>query len=177
MILGTPFLCSAVLTYNANLDSSKKPLLGSLWFLSFPWIWKVKWEKCVNGYCAEAATRSALQKSIPNGFAKFRGKHMCQSLLFKKQTSAQVVSSKFCEIFKNTFLQNTSRQLLVKVSKCGVFSGPYFPVFGLNLENDGVNLRIQSKYRKIRTSKNSAVGKFSRSDDLMHNDEKWSKRL
>ena len=102
---------------------------------------------------------------------------MCQSLLFKKQTSAQVVSSKFCEIFKNTFLQNTSRQLLVKVSKCGVFSGPYFPVFGLNLENDGVNLRIQSKYRKIRTSKNPAVGKFSRSDDLMHNDEKWSKSL
>ena len=29
-----------------------------------------------------------------------------------------------------------------KVSKYGVFSGPYFPVFGLNTEICGVNLRI-----------------------------------
>ena len=29
-----------------------------------------------------------------------------------------------------------------KVSKYGVFSGPYFPVFGLNTEIYGVNLRI-----------------------------------
>ena len=28
----------------------------------------------------------------------------------------------------------------------GVFSGPYFPVFGLNTEIYGVNLRIQSEY-------------------------------
>ena len=33
-----------------------------------------------------------------------------------------------------------------KVSKYGVFSGPSFPVFGLNTE-------IQSKYRKLRTRK------------------------
>ena len=26
----------------------------------------------------------------------------------------------------------------VKVSKCGVISGPYFPVFGLNTERYGV---------------------------------------
>ena len=39
------------------------------------------------------------------------------------------------------------------MSKCGVFSGPYFPVFGLNTEIYGVNLRIQFEYRKIRTKK------------------------
>ena len=32
-----------------------------------------------------------------------------------------------------------------KVSKYGVFSGPYFPVFGLNTEIYGVNLRIPSE--------------------------------
>ena len=31
----------------------------------------------------------------------------------------------------------------VKVSKYGVFSGPYFPVFGLNMDIYGVNLRIE----------------------------------
>ena len=50
-----------------------------------------------------------------------------------------------------------------KVSKYGVFSGPYFPVFGLNTEIYSVNFRIQSKYRKIRTKKNSIFGHFSRS--------------
>ena len=35
-----------------------------------------------------------------------------------------------------------------KVSKYGVISGLYFPVFGLNTE---IYLRIQSEYRKIRT--------------------------
>ena len=45
-----------------------------------------------------------------------------------------------------------------KVSKYGIFSVPYFPVFGLNTE---VNLRIQSKCRKIRTRKNYVFGHFS----------------
>ena len=40
-----------------------------------------------------------------------------------------------------------------KVSKYGVFSGPSFPVFGLNTEIYGLNLRIQSEYRKRRTRK------------------------
>ena len=49
------------------------------------------------------------------------------------------------------------------MSKYGVFTGPCFPVFGLNTEIYGVNLRIQSEYRKIRTRKNSVFGHFSRS--------------
>ena len=32
-------------------------------------------------------------------------------------------------------------------------NGPYFPVFGLNTEICGVNLRIQSEYKKTRTRK------------------------
>ena len=52
-----------------------------------------------------------------------------------------------------------------KPSKYGVFSGPYFPVFGLNMEIYGVNLRIQSEYGKIRSRKNSALGHFSRSEE------------
>ena len=44
-----------------------------------------------------------------------------------------------------------------KVSKYGVFSGLYFPIY--------VNLRIQAaEYRKLQTRKNSVFGHFSRSD-------------
>ena len=47
------------------------------------------------------------------------------------------------------------------MSKYGVISGPYFPVFGLNTVIYSVNLRIQFKYRKIRTRNNSIFGHFS----------------
>ena len=52
------------------------------------------------------------------------------------------------------------------MSKCGVISGPYFPVFGLNTEIYSVNLPIQSEYRKIRTRNNSVFGHFSHSDAI-----------
>ena len=40
-----------------------------------------------------------------------------------------------------------------KVSKYGVFFGPYFSVFELNTEAYAVTLPIESKYGKIRTRK------------------------
>ena len=49
-----------------------------------------------------------------------------------------------------------------KVSKYGVFSGPYFPAFGLNAEKYGVSLRIQSECGKIQARKNSVFEHFSR---------------
>ena len=53
-----------------------------------------------------------------------------------------------------------------KLSKYGVISGPNFPAFELNTEIYGVNLRTLSKYRKIRTRKNSVFGHFLRSEKL-----------
>ena len=51
-----------------------------------------------------------------------------------------------------------------KVSKYGVFSGPFFPVFGLNTERYRVSLRILSECGKMWTRKNSVFGHFSHSD-------------
>ena len=48
-----------------------------------------------------------------------------------------------------------------KLSTCRVFSGLYFPVFGLNTEIYGVSLCIQFEYRKIQTRKISVFGHFS----------------
>ena len=52
------------------------------------------------------------------------------------------------------------------------FSGPYFPVVGLNTEIYGINFRIQSEYRKIETRKNSISRNFSRSVDPL--DQSWN---
>ena len=63
----------------------------------------------------EAATRGVLRN-----FAKFTGKHLCQSLFFnkvagaacnfiKKETLTQVFSCEFCEISKNTFFKEHLR--------------------------------------------------------------------
>ena len=41
----------------------------------------------------------------------------------------------------------------VKVSKCGVFSGPYFPEFGLNTERyevSSVRMRENTDQKKLR---------------------------
>ena len=46
------------------------------------------------------------------------------------------------------------------MSKYRVFPGPYFPVFGLNTEIQGVNLGIQSQYRKMRTRKTPYLDTF-----------------
>ena len=58
-----------------------------------------------------------------------------------------------------------------KLSKYGAFSGPYFPIFGLNTERYGVSLRIQFEYGKIRTSKNSVFGHFTYSVEYISNSE------
>ena len=52
-----------------------------------------------------------------------------------------------------------------KVSKYGVFSGPYFPAFGLNTERYSIRIRIQPECEKIRTRKNSVFGHFLRSEN------------
>ena len=55
------------------------------------------------------------------------------------------------------------------MSKHGVFSGPYFPAFELNTEIYGVNLRIQSKCRKIWAGKNSVFAQFLHSEKEYQN--------
>ena len=58
------------------------------------------------------------KKGVLKNFAKFTGKHLCQSLFFdkvagaacsfiKKETLAQMFSCEFCEISKNTFFYRT----------------------------------------------------------------------
>ena len=58
-----------------------------------------------------------------------------------------------------------------KVSKYGVFSGPYFPAFTLNTKRCFISLRIQSKCRKTGTRKNSVFGHISHSAGIFWTDK------
>ena len=63
------------------------------------------------------------------------------------------------------FIKRKNTKIFQKESKLSkVFPGPHFPVFGMNTDIYSVNIRIQSKYRKIRTRKNSVFARFSRRD-------------
>ena len=52
----------------------------------------------------------------------------------------------------------TSKVKCVKNVQIRTFSGPYFSVFELNMKIYSVNLRVQYRYGKIRTRKNSLFG-------------------
>ena len=74
--------------------------------------------------------RCFIEIGVLKNFTKFTGKHLRQSFFFnnfikketlaeacnfiKKETLAHVFSCEFCEIFKNTFLPNTSGRLLLE---------------------------------------------------------------
>ena len=62
--------------------------------------------------------RCSVRKGVHRNFTKFTGKHLCQSLFFKKkQTLGQVFSWEFCENSKNTFFYRTPL-VVDSVKKC-----------------------------------------------------------
>ena len=73
---------------------------------------------------------------------------------------------KLLKIFVLTFWPSRKNPLIIKistvwkVSKNRIFSGPYFPVFRLNMDIYSVNLCIQFKYRKIPTQKTPYLDTF-----------------
>ena len=68
----------------------------------------------------------------------------------RKLGQITVVYVVFAEKSYNRWMLLLKEVTARKVSKYGVICGPYFPAFGLNTEI--YDLRIQSRYRKIRTS-------------------------
>ena len=90
---------------------------------------------------------------------------------FSKQTNSYPESNRVIRCLLNVMKKYVFKDKTLyfpftarKVSKYGVFSGPYFPVFGLNTEFYQLNLRIHSEYGKIGTRKNSVFGYLSPSD-------------
>ena len=116
---------------------------------------------------------------ILQNFSKIVEKHMWKNLflvnfgvyategLFKCNTVRDIFKGPLSRILLKVPEHLFSSHLLLvtawKVYKYGVISGPYFPVFELNMEIYFVNLCIHAKYRKIRTRNNPVFGPFLRS--------------
>ena len=60
--------------------------------------------------------RRSMKKSVLKNFVKSTGKHLCWSLIFNKTAGlrSQVSSCELWEIFKSTFLQNSSGRMPLK---------------------------------------------------------------
>ena len=105
-----------------------------------------------------AATGGVLRKVVSRNFAKFTGKHLCHSLFFNEvsgqpviETLAQVYSCKFAKFLRKSFLQNTSKRLLLTTSHLNV-SSTYYIIYVILFSKPG--------YRKIFFSKKSLFHLF-----------------
>ena len=78
--------------------------------------------------------------------------------LFWRQPRLIMGATNFIE---TSFLGKCQPKLTLR-EKCPntVFSGPYFPVFGLNSDIYEVNLRIHSEYKKIRARQTPYLDTF-----------------
>ena len=79
----------------------------------------------------------------------------------EKMKKCKIKETKKLAFSENEYTFLVSCHTAWKVSKYGVFSGPYFPVFRLNTETYSLNLPIQSEYRKMRTRNDSVFGHVS----------------
>ena len=80
----------------------------------------------------QAATRGVLQKNVFLEFSQNSQDNTCVGVseppvsqacnFIKKETLAHGLSCEFCEVFKNTFLQNTSGRLLLNFT-VRIFNG------------------------------------------------------
>ena len=67
--------------------------------------------------------RCSIKIGVLKNFAKFKGKHLCHSLFFNKNTLAQVFSCEFCKNFKNILL---TEQLQTTASDTITILNSYF---------------------------------------------------
>ena len=65
--------------------------------------------------CRSSRPEIFCKKGVLKNFAKFTGKHLCQSFFFNKETMAQVFSWESCEISKSVFFTEHLWWLLLKV--------------------------------------------------------------
>ena len=99
------------------------------------------------------------KKCVLRNFAKFRGKHLCQSLFLNKgaglrhEALIQVFSSEFCEISKNTFYYRAPLAAASGMRPC---------CFHRKIE---ISIRVELSY-----SKNTVL--FASMKTLSQNDEK-----
>ena len=67
-------------------------------------------------YVQKQSSRGVLPKSVLRNFAKFTGKHLCQTLFLNKELWHRCFPVNFAKFLKSSFLHNTSGWLFLKIS-------------------------------------------------------------
>ena len=105
-----------VASFWAQLNSEFRQIWKQLSHFKSPWLWSKHGQRprSIIRICEqwqEAAVQVFCKKGALRIFAKFTGKHLCQSLFlinfFQKAALAQVFFCEFCDISKNTFSHRT----------------------------------------------------------------------
>ena len=107
--------------------------------------------------------------------ASIQKKNWPTSHFFLRSNFSQIIQSCMEKSFSKVFYQTLKLILLCakinttrKMSVFGIFSGLYFPAFGMNKEIYKVNLRIQSECGKMHTRKTPNTDNF-------HAVQRWTK--
>ena len=136
---------------------------------SLPWIISVCW----NTYYFKQPPSGTKRKICRRG-KRLRFSYILFDLVIAEFYDNELVREKPSSTTDCLLLHVCTRSHCVKRSKYGVFSGPFFPVFGLNTEIYGVNLRIQSECRKIRTRKTPYLDTFQAVSAVQRKLFRWS---
>ena len=107
--------------------------------------------------------QNCLDKSLDVDWTRVRRSEDVQEVFWTSYTRSVHAtnvnhSSNFAPSFN--FFWFSSHFYCVKIVRIRSFSGPYFPVFGLNTERYCVSLRIQFERRKMRSRKTPKMDSF-----------------
>ena len=84
-------------------------------------IWMVWFHNYFSAIFRSSHKRYSIIKGVPRNYAKFTGKHLCQSLrpatLLKKRLWRRCFLANFAKFLTTSFLQNTSGRLLLHILK------------------------------------------------------------
>ena len=127
----TPSIVSVIKQTKYRCDSLKdkntqKLLCKSKWN-------EGKWVSLRLSKARSSHRRCSVRKGILKNFAKFTGKHLCQSLFFNKVTLARAFSCEFCEISENTF--STEHLWKTVFQRKRIFNSSGFEVFPQRAKN------------------------------------------
>ena len=81
------------------------------------------WDYCI--IRRSSHRRCSVRKGVLRNFAKFTGKHLCQSLLFNKVAGLRPVTLLKRRLLHRCFLQSTSGRLLLNMGQSVLFSNTF----------------------------------------------------
>ena len=105
----------------------------------------------------------SMKKGVLRNFAKFTGKHLCQSLfvtLLKKKLWHRCLPVNFAKFLRTTLIQNTSRQLLLTILTYGKAFKFFITVMPLQVLQHTLQIFLENHSHNNVTNNFSSILSF-----------------